>query len=222
MRSLPGRHGAAGGSLVSPVRRAFSGSGAGAGATGRDRSGHERRVHLRSRTHRLQRHPVRSGALGGILGSQLRFESVGQLADSPVDGGIEWRSGGLKTTAISAMDKKKPAIPENSSPNPAAPCLTVPVPPGPIPAPPPAAPRTQVAVTIDGKAVRVPEGSTLLEACRRLGIDTPTLCYLENLNPVNVCRVCVVELEGSRTLVPACSRPVEKGWWSEPTVSASV
>ena len=109
------------------------------------------------------------------------------------------------------MDKKKPAIPESSSPNPAAPCLTVPVPPGPIPAPPPAAPRTQVAVTIDGKAVRVPEGSTLLDACRRLGIDTPTLCYLENLNPVNVCRVCVVELEGSRTLVPACSRPVEKG-----------
>ena len=109
------------------------------------------------------------------------------------------------------MDKKKPAIPESSSPNPSAPSLTVPVPPGPIPVPPPAAPRTDVALTIDGKAVRVLEGSTLLEACRRLGIDTPTLCYLENLNPVNVCRVCVVELEGSRTLVPACSRQVEKG-----------
>ncbi len=46
---------------------------------------------------------------------------------------------------------------------------------------------------------------------RRLGIDTPTLCYLETLAPVNVCRVCVVELEGSRTLVPACSRKVEPG-----------
>ena len=44
-----------------------------------------------------------------------------------------------------------------------------------------------------------------------LGIETPTLCYLENLTPVNVCRVCVVELEGARTLVPACSRKAEPG-----------
>ena len=44
-----------------------------------------------------------------------------------------------------------------------------------------------------------------------MGIDTPTLCYLESLTPVNVCRVCVVELEGSRTLVPACSRKVAPG-----------
>ena len=50
-----------------------------------------------------------------------------------------------------------------------------------------------------------------MEAARSLGIDTPTLCYLENLTPVNVCRICVVELEGSRTLVPACSRKVEQG-----------
>ena len=52
---------------------------------------------------------------------------------------------------------------------------------------------------------------TILEACRSLGIDTPTLCYLENLTPVNVCRICVVELAGARTLVPACSRRVEPG-----------
>ena len=45
----------------------------------------------------------------------------------------------------------------------------------------------------------------------RHGVDTPTLCYLENLTPVNVCRVCVVEVEGSRTLVPACSRKAEAG-----------
>src|SRR5262249_33646671 len=49
------------------------------------------------------------------------------------------------------------------------------------------------------------------QACRQEGIDTPTLCYLENLTPVNVCRVCVVEVEGSRTLVPACSRAAESG-----------
>jgi NADP-reducing hydrogenase subunit HndD len=71
--------------------------------------------------------------------------------------------------------------------------------------------RRQVDLTVDGKPVRVPEGTTLLEACRTQGIDTPTLCYLENLAPVNVCRVCVVEVEGSRTLVPACSRPAEAG-----------
>jgi len=74
-----------------------------------------------------------------------------------------------------------------------------------------AAPQRLVDVTIDGKVVRVPEGATLLEACRQEGIDTPTLCYLENLTPVNVCRVCVVEVEGSRTLVPACSRKAEPG-----------
>lgn len=68
-----------------------------------------------------------------------------------------------------------------------------------------------VEVTIDGQAVRVPEGTTIINACKTVGIDTPTLCYLENLTPVNVCRVCVVEVEGARTLVPACSRPVDPG-----------
>src|SRR5579871_4175768 len=72
-------------------------------------------------------------------------------------------------------------------------------------------PKRLVDVEIDGQTVRVPEGATLLEACRAEGIDTPTLCYLENLTPVNVCRVCVVEVEGSRTLVPACSRTAEPG-----------
>src|SRR6266508_581167 len=71
------------------------------------------------------------------------------------------------------------------------------------------APQRDVELTIDEKPIRVPEGTTILQACRSLKIDTPTLCYLENLTPVNVCRVCVVEVEGSRVLVPACSRPVE-------------
>ena len=68
-----------------------------------------------------------------------------------------------------------------------------------------------IELTIDGQAVSVPAGSTILDACRAQGIDTPTLCYLENLTPVNVCRVCVVEVTGSRVLVPACSRKVEAG-----------
>ena len=71
-------------------------------------------------------------------------------------------------------------------------------------------PRT-VELTIDGATVLAPEGSTILDAIRSQGKETPTICYLENLTPVNVCRVCVVEVEGSRVLVPSCSRPVEQG-----------
>ena len=68
-----------------------------------------------------------------------------------------------------------------------------------------------VTLTIDGREVQAREGSTILDACRRMRIDTPTLCQLDTLTPVNVCRVCVVELEGARVLVPACSRKVEAG-----------
>ncbi|MGZ3562817.1 MAG: 2Fe-2S iron-sulfur cluster-binding protein [Vulcanimicrobiaceae bacterium] len=81
----------------------------------------------------------------------------------------------------------------------------------PIPPVPPTPPVRTIELTVDGNAVHVPEGSTLLEACRHAGIDTPTLCYLESLTPVNACRVCVVELEGSRVLVPACARKAEAG-----------
>ena len=73
------------------------------------------------------------------------------------------------------------------------------------------APKRVVELTIDGQGVRVTEGSTILDACRRIGIDTPTLCYGDTLTPVNVCRVCVVELENARTLVPACSTVMESG-----------
>lgn len=68
-------------------------------------------------------------------------------------------------------------------------------------------PRRLVDVTVDGEPVRVPEGSTILAACP----GTPTLCYGDTLTPKNACRVCVVELKGARTLVPACSRRVEPG-----------
>jgi len=68
-----------------------------------------------------------------------------------------------------------------------------------------------VQLEIDGRPVTVSDGATILDACRAQQIDTPTVCYLENLTPVNACRVCVVELEGARTLVPACSRKAEDG-----------
>ncbi len=68
-----------------------------------------------------------------------------------------------------------------------------------------------VSITVDGAPITVAAGSTLLEACRSTGKGQPTLCHLETLTPVNVCRVCVVEVEGSRTLVPSCSRLAEQG-----------
>ena len=90
-----------------------------------------------------------------------------------------------------------------------APRPTLPLPRGPLPQAPPQRERRSIELKIDGKPVSAAEGSTILDAAKRLGINTPTLCFLESLTPVNVCRLCVVELEGSRTLVPACSRKVE-------------
>jgi predicted molibdopterin-dependent oxidoreductase YjgC len=68
-----------------------------------------------------------------------------------------------------------------------------------------------IALSVDGKEVEVKAGATILEALERAGIDTPTLCFLQSLTPVNACRVCVVELEGSRALVPSCARKAESG-----------
>jgi predicted molibdopterin-dependent oxidoreductase YjgC len=74
-----------------------------------------------------------------------------------------------------------------------------------------AAPVRLLELTIDGESVKVPEGATLLQAARGQGCDIPTLCYGETLTPKNACRVCMVEVEGSRTLVPSCSRKAEAG-----------
>jgi predicted molibdopterin-dependent oxidoreductase YjgC len=68
-----------------------------------------------------------------------------------------------------------------------------------------------VTLTIDGQQVSVREGTTILAACREIGVEIPTLCFLDTLHPVNVCRICVVELEGARVLIPSCSRAAEDG-----------
>jgi predicted molibdopterin-dependent oxidoreductase YjgC len=68
-----------------------------------------------------------------------------------------------------------------------------------------------VELEIDGEPVRVREGATILDACKARGIEIPTLCYGETLTPVNACRVCMVEVEGSRVLVPSCARKAEDG-----------
>jgi len=67
-----------------------------------------------------------------------------------------------------------------------------------------------VDFTIDGKAVRVPEGTTVFDAARMEGIAIPTLCHLQNETPVGVCRLCVVDT-GARVLAASCVRPVEPG-----------
>ena len=69
----------------------------------------------------------------------------------------------------------------------------------------------KLALTIDGIEVAVAAGATILDAVTQAGIETPTLCFLQSLTPVNACRVCVVELEGARVLVPACARRAEAG-----------
>jgi predicted molibdopterin-dependent oxidoreductase YjgC len=72
-------------------------------------------------------------------------------------------------------------------------------------------PRQLVSFSVDGVEMSAPEGSTILDACRSVDIAIPTLCYLDTLDAFNSCRACVVEVEGSRTLVPACSREVSEG-----------
>ena len=68
-----------------------------------------------------------------------------------------------------------------------------------------------VNVTVNGKAVSVPERTTILEAARAAGVDIPHLCYLKKLNEIGACRVCCVEIEGERNLVPSCNNPVFEG-----------
>jgi NADPH-dependent glutamate synthase beta subunit-like oxidoreductase len=66
-------------------------------------------------------------------------------------------------------------------------------------------------LVIDGREVEVPEGATVLVAARRLGIDIPTLCYLEGLPAGTSCMACVVKVNGREALVPSCATRAEDG-----------
>ncbi len=68
-----------------------------------------------------------------------------------------------------------------------------------------------VNVKVNGIAVSVPKGSTILEAARAAGVEIPTLCYLKDINEIGACRICVVEATGARGLVTACVYPVAEG-----------
>ena len=68
-----------------------------------------------------------------------------------------------------------------------------------------------VNITVNGTPMSVPAGSTILEACRQMGYEIPTLCYMKEKNEIGACRICVVEVKGARSLVSACVFPVNEG-----------
>ncbi|HEY9071668.1 MAG TPA: NADH-dependent [FeFe] hydrogenase, group A6 [Candidatus Ozemobacteraceae bacterium] len=70
---------------------------------------------------------------------------------------------------------------------------------------------SMVNVTINGTKHQFEAGMTVLEACRKIGVEIPTLCHLKNLAPSGSCRICVVEVEKARTLVPSCAFPIAEG-----------
>lgn len=68
-----------------------------------------------------------------------------------------------------------------------------------------------VNLTIDGKHISVPEGTTIMKAAASAGIKIPHLCFLEGINEIGACKVCVVEIQGKNKLVTSCNTPVAEG-----------
>jgi len=81
---------------------------------------------------------------------------------------------------------------------------------------------SDVTLTIDDQEVRVPAGTTILEAAKQVGVEIPTLCFDPRLEPFTSCWLCVVEVEGAKGPVPACTAAVAEGmpwpraWWYGP------
>ncbi len=68
-----------------------------------------------------------------------------------------------------------------------------------------------VNLVIDGLSVSVPEGTTVMKAAAQLGIEIPHLCFLEGINEISACKVCVVEMQGKDKLITSCNSAVEEG-----------
>ena len=68
-----------------------------------------------------------------------------------------------------------------------------------------------ISLDINNTKVEVPSGSTILEAAKKAGINIPTLCFLESQIPKGVCRACMVEVEGAKSLIASCTAPVAEG-----------
>ncbi len=71
--------------------------------------------------------------------------------------------------------------------------------------------KKMINLTIDNQKIKVPEGTTILEAAKQAGIDIPTLCFLKEINEVGDCRMCIVEVEGRRGFATSCIQTVEEG-----------
>jgi NADP-reducing hydrogenase subunit HndD len=67
------------------------------------------------------------------------------------------------------------------------------------------------SATINGRSVKVPAGTSILETAKQIGVTMPTLCNLERRSPLGACGVCVVEVEGAKTLMAACATPIADG-----------
>ncbi len=70
---------------------------------------------------------------------------------------------------------------------------------------------SEITVTINGCQLSGSEGMSVLEVAQENGIDIPTLCHRPELTPIGACRICGVEVEGSRTLVGSCHTPITQG-----------
>ena len=70
---------------------------------------------------------------------------------------------------------------------------------------------SDVTLTIDGQSVTTPTGTTILKAAQQVGITIPTICYHEATTANALCRLCVVEVQGARLLIPACVGTVSEG-----------
>jgi len=68
-----------------------------------------------------------------------------------------------------------------------------------------------IKLTIDGKTIEVQEGTTVLGAAEAAGVYIPTLCHHPQLTPYGGCRLCMVEVEGAKTLQPSCTLPATDG-----------
>src|SRR5512133_566872 len=68
-----------------------------------------------------------------------------------------------------------------------------------------------IKIQVNNRTIEAEKGEMLLSALKRAGIKVPTLCHMENLFPNGACRMCVVEVEGQRNLVPSCAFPVAEG-----------
>ncbi|MEI7827280.1 MAG: 2Fe-2S iron-sulfur cluster-binding protein, partial [Euryarchaeota archaeon] len=68
-----------------------------------------------------------------------------------------------------------------------------------------------IKLTINGKDVEAPAGSTVLQAAELAGIEIPRLCYDKDLSPLGACRLCVVEVKGNRLLPASCVTPIFAG-----------